>query len=298
MKRLLWILSFACFAAAASGSVVMSHFEGIPTNNRVSLQWGTISENENYFFEVWRDTVIQIQMAGHGTTQDPHEYSWVDDNAVNETRYMYRLFVSAMPRDSVAGADIRPPHWVTLNTYHISAGDHQVAINWNTAAEIYSVRFDCYRNGAAIASIPGQGHTNRPHNYYYADFDAINGVQYTYTLWAVDINSRRDSLFSGTVTPVDAEISPAPVAREFSVNAYPNPFNPSTTLSFVLPREGRVDIGIFDITGSKVQSFTSDILPAGNHQFIFDGSSLPTGVYFAQLQSGAQVRVQKLMLLK
>jgi hypothetical protein len=298
MKQLLLILSLVCCVAAAHGTVVMSHFEAIPLSNRVNFQWGTSSEVNNYFFELWRDTIPLIQITGHGTTSSPQEYTWADLNAVNETRYMYRLYCSGTPRDSVAGSDIVPPHWITLNSYGVSPGDHQVAIHWTTAAEIYSIRFDITRNHVPITSVNGQGHSVTPHNYFWTDFDAQNGTEYTYTLWAVDWNARRDSLATGTVTPMAVGPRDALLPADFRVTAYPNPFNPSSTLAFSLPRESRVDVAIRDISGRTLQEFSSPILPAGNHQFQFDGTALPSGVYFAQLTTSFAVNTQKLLLMK
>ncbi|MCX6639363.1 MAG: T9SS type A sorting domain-containing protein [bacterium] len=78
----------------------------------------------------------------------------------------------------------------------------------------------------------------------------------------------------------------------------PNPFNPTTTLSFTLPHPARVSLEVFDINGRIVRAQHAAPLPAGPHEWTFDGSDLPSGIYFARLTAGEYSSVQKLVLLK
>ena len=89
-----------------------------------------------------------------------------------------------------------------------------------------------------------------------------------------------------------------PHPSSFILSSYPNPFNPSTTLSFSLPRAGSVSIGVFDITGRKVETLAEGRYDAGEHRVTFDGTKLPSGIYFARMQAGDQQRTQKMVLLK
>jgi hypothetical protein len=85
---------------------------------------------------------------------------------------------------------------------------------------------------------------------------------------------------------------------------YPNPFNPTTTLSFQLPVAGIVKLDIFDINGRKVvaqlaalQQPNSWYTP-GTHHILFDGAGLPSGIYLVRLTVGDLTRTQKLVLMK
>ncbi len=83
----------------------------------------------------------------------------------------------------------------------------------------------------------------------------------------------------------------------------PNPFNPSTLLSFVLPRTEHVTLVVYDILGRPVQTVVNGPLEAGAHQVEFDsagrsGTTLSSGVYFAQLRAGKNVQVRKMALVK
>ena len=82
----------------------------------------------------------------------------------------------------------------------------------------------------------------------------------------------------------DLEVNPS--APTLSQN-YPNPFVGETTLGFDLPQTSTVSLAVFDLLGRKVSNLISDeALPAGRHEFRFDGGRLAPGVYFYRLRSG------------
>jgi len=80
--------------------------------------------------------------------------------------------------------------------------------------------------------------------------------------------------------------------------AFPNPFNPLTTLSFALPEAAKVSLSVYDISGSLVATLANGWRSAGMHEVTFDGSKLASGVYFYRLQAGEFVSGGKMVLLK
>jgi flagellar hook assembly protein FlgD len=108
----------------------------------------------------------------------------------------------------------------------------------------------------------------------------------------------------------DEEIIP----NEFSLTAYPNPFNPSTTIRFSTPpatsplTKGRNEVGlvtlkIYDILGNEVATLVNEEKPAGVHEVIWNGENsfgknVSSGIYFARIQANQQFKNLKLMLLK
>ena len=78
----------------------------------------------------------------------------------------------------------------------------------------------------------------------------------------------------------------------------PNPFNPTTTFSFDLSVATKVRLVVYDILGRSVAVLANETLDVGNHKVIFDGSVLPTGVYFANLRAGSQVKTYKILLVR
>jgi hypothetical protein len=96
----------------------------------------------------------------------------------------------------------------------------------------------------------------------------------------------------------DAGDRSTPLPTSLSLSAYPNPFNPSTTISFDLPQAMKAQIGIFDIRGRLITTLADESFSAGSHTLRFDGSALSSGVYLARLQTDNYQQTAKLILLK
>ena len=91
----------------------------------------------------------------------------------------------------------------------------------------------------------------------------------------------------------------ADIPEVFSIhNAYPNPFNPETTIDFDVPETGKVQLIIFDIQGREVARLADGIYPAGYHHATFNASGLSSGVYFARFIATDYHKTQKLLLVK
>ncbi|MCB5251840.1 MAG: S8 family serine peptidase [Candidatus Cloacimonadaceae bacterium] len=85
--------------------------------------------------------------------------------------------------------------------------------------------------------------------------------------------------------------------------AYPNPFNPSTTLSFSLKDHGNVSLDIYNQKGQKVRSLLNDVLPAGEHSIHWNGTddngqNVASGLYFYRMKSGKYSSTRKMILMK
>jgi hypothetical protein len=79
---------------------------------------------------------------------------------------------------------------------------------------------------------------------------------------------------------------------------YPNPFNPSTVIVGEWTSTAAVHLSVFDLLGREVAVLADGRYPAGKNRFTFNGTSLPSGVYFARLRVGEQVAVRKMVLAK
>jgi len=89
-----------------------------------------------------------------------------------------------------------------------------------------------------------------------------------------------------------------------TVLAYPNPFNPTTSLKLSLKNKAQVQIQVFDVMGRLVQTLANnEQWQSGTHEVQFDASRLASGMYFARTQimesgKAVQTQVTKLMLIK
>ncbi|MCX6640613.1 MAG: SBBP repeat-containing protein [bacterium] len=104
----------------------------------------------------------------------------------------------------------------------------------------------------------------------------------------------QDESFSG---PFE-ETEPATPTQFELLCVFPNPFNPSTTISYALPTAGLVNLSVYDISGKKVVELVNGTRDAGKQEVTFDGSNLPSGIYFCRLQAGVCTAVEKMVLLK
>jgi hypothetical protein len=80
--------------------------------------------------------------------------------------------------------------------------------------------------------------------------------------------------------------------------AYPNPFNPVTTIRYTLPADEYMTLRIYDLMGHEVATLEEGRQPAGDYKLLFDAGSLPSGVYVARLLTSEEARSIKLLLLK
>jgi hypothetical protein len=79
---------------------------------------------------------------------------------------------------------------------------------------------------------------------------------------------------------------------------YPNPFNPTTTIKYNLQHSTIVSIQMFNSLGEKIKTLYSGLQTSGSHEIVFDGSSLPSGIYFYQITTKDFSQTKKCLLLK
>jgi hypothetical protein len=88
-------------------------------------------------------------------------------------------------------------------------------------------------------------------------------------------------------------------AKSFKLlNNYPNPFNPTTTIAFLIDKREHVKLAVYDITGTQIDELVNDTLEPNNYSVRFDGSRLSSGIYFVRLSTSSKHQVIKLLLMK
>lgn len=95
----------------------------------------------------------------------------------------------------------------------------------------------------------------------------------------------------------DADDTPT-IPQSYLFTAYPNPFNPSTTLEFSLPVYEDVRLSVFNTLGQEVAVLTDKQHSPGKYSYTFDASVLPSGIYFARMATDRSQVTKKLVLLK
>ena len=101
----------------------------------------------------------------------------------------------------------------------------------------------------------------------------------------------------GVTTGIDEQPGSAPSRFTLFPN-YPNPFNPTTTITFTLPHSTHATLKVFTPLGIEIATLVSGIQSAGAHQVQWNATGKLSGVYFYRLEAGGYVETRKLILLR
>ncbi len=102
---------------------------------------------------------------------------------------------------------------------------------------------------------------------------------------------------TGGVTALNAAESGSVAQFRLDQN-FPNPFNPATAIGYHLSTVSHVTLKVYDVLGRVVANLVNHVQRAGRYEVRFDGSNLPSGVYFYRLEAGNYTATKKLMLVK
>jgi photosystem II stability/assembly factor-like uncharacterized protein len=79
---------------------------------------------------------------------------------------------------------------------------------------------------------------------------------------------------------------------------FPNPFNPATVIRYEIPEQSYVKLTVYNVIGKEIVTLVNEVKQAGNYEAVFDGTDLPSGVYFYTLKSGEFKETKKMILMK
>ena len=116
----------------------------------------------------------------------------------------------------------------------------------------------------------------------------------------------RLKLFAGSKSYVNAAIDEtlASLPQQFALHPnYPNPFNPTTTIGYSLPKPAWVSLKVYNLLGQEILSLVDDWMDMDRHEIVWSGRdqagrSVASGIYFAVLQTKGHISTQKMVLLK
>ena len=185
-----------------------------------------------------------------------------------------------------------------------------MTLQWVTQSESELFGYYVYRNNSNdIQSCIRQSDLIQPYNtdieqtYTWTDADISEG-QYYY--WLMSVERDGSSEMHGPVTVKVGETTPETPAYTINTafnSVYPNPFNPSTTLSYSLAEASDVIVKIYNVKGELVHQIYEFGKNKGNHSVVWNGkdknnNACGSGVYFFQLQAGKYQMTKKALLMK
>lgn len=124
---------------------------------------------------------------------------------------------------------------------------------------------------------------------WYVRYSSVpNALLITMDIYTGEFMSATDVAENGADLPTQFALEPC----------YPNPFNATTTLRFELSQRRDVTLAIYDSNGRLVTTLVQGSQEAGRYTIQWNAVAFPSGVYFAQLQSGQQIKVERIVLMK
>jgi hypothetical protein len=127
-----------------------------------------------------------------------------------------------------------------------------------------------------------------------------NNIPTTYSNWKAQAASENQTItdwLTNGIVGVDEEAVGTPLEFELSQN-FPNPFNPTTQISYSVPRKSDVTLKVFNVLGMEVATLFSGVQDVGEYDATFDATKLSSGVYFYRLQVGGVSITKKMLFVK
>ena len=184
---------------------------------------------------------------------------------------------------------------VELMSFTANINASGIMLNWKTATEVNNYGFDIERKSAStwtkVGFVEGHGTTNAPQSYRYSDNSEAGKI--VYRLKQID----RDGKFEYSQT---VEVTAVTAPKEFALaQNFPNPFNPTTSISFTVPSNGHATLKILNILGQEVATlFNGEAVGGMYNQVQFNASAFASGVYFSRLECGGKVLMKNMTLVK
>tara|TARA_B110000467_G_scaffold21756_1_gene19201 strand:+ start:281 stop:1525 length:1245 start_codon:yes stop_codon:yes gene_type:complete len=148
--------------------------------------------------------------------------------------------------------------------------------NGQTYVIAYSIANEPFKNNSAGINIVGGSLIDR------SDIKVIVSSPTGEALTVINMSSISE------LTPSEFELT----------SVFPNPFNPTTSISFTLPVDEKVKLSVFDVRGNELDVIVNDLLIFGEYTYNWDASDFASGVYYIQLTSPSNSSMMKALLMK
>ncbi len=206
---------------------------------------------------------------------------------------------------SIAGDKVSPylawwtkgsPTAVAFTSFQASAAENGITLSWSLSTNEFLEGFRIYR--ASVDDAIEDALNDRlipPDERSYIDETAMPGERYRYTLVVI-------SAESGEVRSETIEAELAPLTVQLYQN-FPNPFNPTTSIRYIVPHTSHVTLRIYAPSGHLIRTLVDGKKSFGAHEATWDGMDnagrpAASGIYVYRLQVGKVTQSKKMTLLK
>jgi hypothetical protein len=183
---------------------------------------------------------------------------------------------------------------------------NSVLLRWMTLSETNNYGFEVQKAPAGANTfvtiensfVPGHGTTIVPQQYSYLDRTATPG-RWLYRLKQIDLGGPvhySEPIQIDVTTSVENIVS-QPVAFSLGQN-FPNPFNPTTEITYSIPKESRTTLEVFTVLGQKVMTLVDRVMPEGSYTERLDASKLPSGIYLYKLTAAGHFATKRMTVIK
>jgi len=279
----------------------------------IQLYWSHHPENDIKYYGIYKDTTAspEIEIAKVPAT----DTNYIDNDITIGQKYYYRITaVDSADNISEFSDDIliiaQHPTPVELVSFSAEFINNNIELIWLTKSENNNLGFEIQKSTDSISFkkigfIPGSGTSANPHSYNFLDSDICCG-KYYYRL--KQINTDGSFQYSNIIS---IEIS-TPEKFELSQN-YPNPFsssggatsggNPGTTIKYMIAREGKISVVIFDVLGRVVRKLVDESKQPGYYEVKWDGkdndgNNAGAGIYFCRMTGNRFSQMKKMILTR
>jgi len=197
---------------------------------------------------------------------------------------------------------------VELSSFNAHYKDRIVFLHWVTESEIKNLGFNIYKSIDDINDfekinttiIQGAGTTSQQQIYTYEDKFVESGHTYFYKLVSVDFEGKVNSFTPVAVSTTDNAALPG--RHELTQN-FPNPFNPSTTIKYILTNDTNVQLTVYNMLGDFITQLVNEDQSSGLYSINWNasddkGTLVSAGIYFYELQTDETTLVRKMIYTK
>jgi len=278
----------------------------------VTFKWNHVNGDSNFVIQVWTYT-----FSGQALTSDTtkHDTSITKTGYLNRQKYYWKVMAfnqggasAFTAADSFTTVIEVPGSPNPLGPKNPAKGDMRTIFTWSSVLNATSYHLQVNNANSFSGTISEDIYTTSTDTTLRIPDTLLANTQYYWRVSAVNIGGEgafSSTAFYITTGVVAVENAASQLPKEFALQQnFPNPFNPTTTISYDLPKAAFVSLKVYDVLGREVATLADGLQAASSYKVQFNGSRLSSGVYFYHLTARSQdgstnfTSVKKLVLMK